>query len=91
MQALPTTLCNRGNLLTNISVPRSPKSDSVAIWSSPLEFSCLVYGLNGDLLFKYAPPIFGLGVAAVSWSPCGSVLAVAGCDGALRFFNALNW
>ena len=70
---------------------RSPKSDSVAIWSSPLEFTCLVYAVNGDLLFKFEPLTFGLGVAAVSWSPCGSVLVVAGCDGALRFFNALNW
>ncbi len=70
---------------------RSPKSDSLCIWSSPLEFFCLVYALNGDLVFRYAPDAVGLGVAAVSWSPCGNLLAVAGCDGTLRFFNALNW
>jgi WD40 repeat protein len=50
-----------------------------------------VYGLNGDCLFRFVPVSLGLGIAAVSWSPCGTILAVAGCDGKIRLFNAFNW
>lgn len=69
----------------------SPRADSICIWSTPLEFSCYVYTLDGQCIFSFTPTTLGLGIATVAWSPCGNLLALAGCDGKTRLFNTINW
>ena len=70
---------------------RSPRGDAICIWSTPLEYSCFVYTMDGRCIFQFSPTILGLGISSVIWSPCGNLLTLAGCDGKIRLVNTLNW
>lgn len=77
--------------LTMYYLNRSPHGESICVWSTSLDFSCYVYSLDGHCLFNFVPQTFGLGISTSAWSPCGSILAIASCDGKIRIFNVLNW
>ncbi|KAL8141458.1 hypothetical protein V2J09_014490 [Rumex salicifolius] len=69
----------------------SPDDSALVIWDSPLEYKVLIYSPDGRCLFKYQAYESGLGVKALSWSPCHQFLAVGSYDQMVRVLNHLTW
>lgn len=61
-------------------------------WDSSLHHAVLVYHASGQLACKLqVPPGAGLGVKAVSWSPCGRFLGIGSFDQTLRVLTTRDW
>ena len=69
----------------------SPSGATFCVWDSPLALKVLVYNLEGEMVGKFEPSQWCLGVKCAQWSPSGQILAVGGYDQKVRLLNYITY
>lgn len=70
----------------------SPSGDSIALCDGPAHgYRFYVVAADGSPLASYLPPVAGLGVRHLSWSPSGQLLAVGTHEDGLDILDHVTW